>query len=37
MEERMEALERENKVLREALEVHHVSIGEMEGQVHAPA
>jgi hypothetical protein len=36
MEERMEILERDNAVLREALVTHHNSLREMEDQVHAP-
>jgi predicted nuclease with TOPRIM domain len=36
MEERMEVLERDNAVLREALVTHHTSLREMEDQVHAP-
>jgi hypothetical protein len=36
MEERMEVLEWDNAILREALMTHHTSLREMEDQVHAP-
>jgi hypothetical protein len=36
MEERMEVLEWDNAVLREALVTHHSALREMEDQVHAP-
>jgi flagellar capping protein FliD len=36
MEERMEALERENTVLKEAVVMHHNTLREMEDQVCAP-
>jgi hypothetical protein len=36
MEEWMEAVERDNAVLREALEAHCVAMREMEDQVRAP-
>jgi cell shape-determining protein MreC len=36
MEERVETLERDNTILREALVTHHNALREMEDQVHAP-
>jgi hypothetical protein len=36
MEERMDVLERDNAVLREALVTHCTALREMEGQVRAP-
>jgi predicted nuclease with TOPRIM domain len=36
MEERMEALEWENTVLKEAVVTHHNTLREMEDQVRAP-
>jgi hypothetical protein len=37
MEAKMEVLERDNTILREALVTYHMSLGEMEEQVHALA